>query len=164
MHDAIRTNEVNASFEVFFPSGPGLANDLIVLFDESTAGYPAFADRTVNIAVTEPNVTLTKETCNESVSIANNAANSGVNCQPFVALPAFTGGDSDDNFIYRITVTNEAAASGRTRAPAYDVAIIDMFDASDQMAPYDFSSDGLDNDGDSVKLMKRRLLAQLMQS
>ncbi len=145
LHAALQNDEVNARFDVFF-SGTGAT----VSFDETTAGYPPAALRIASVVVTEPNVTITKEVCNESISIANNPADSGANCQPFVALPGLVMGDSDDLFIYRLTVNNEAAASGVPRAPAYDVAINDSFDASDQIAPFDFTTDGLDNDGDGL--------------
>lgn len=149
IHGAVRTDEANARFNVFFPNDPAdPGDDLNILFDENTAGYPSVTDRTIDVTITEPNVTITKEICNESVSIANNPANAGANCQPFVASPPNMSGDSDDTFIYRLTVSNEASAGGVARAPAYDVVINDIFDSSDQIVPDPFDSDGLDNDGD----------------
>lgn len=145
LHGTTVTNEANARFDVFFPDTGSTQT-----FDENSAGYPPQADRQADITVAEPNVTITKEICNESVSIAANPANAGANCQPFVASPPNVFGDSDDNYIYRLTVSNEASAGGVARAPAYDVVVNDAFDPSDQVAPFDFATDGLDNDGDGL--------------
>lgn len=145
LHAAARQDSANVRFDVLFT-----ATGTTITFDETTVGYPPLALRSATLNVTEPNVTITKEICNESISIAANPANSGTSCQPFVALPTLVSGDSDDQFIYRLTVANEAAASGFARAPAYDITINDSFDASDQVAPFPFTSDGLDNDGDGL--------------
>ena len=147
-HGNVRTDEVNAQFEVFFPSGP--SGPLTILFDETTAGYPTAVDRTVDVTITEPNVTIIKEVCNESISITGNPANSGINCTPFVALPTLQMGDADDFFIFRLSIPNESTANGVTRAPAYDLIITDQMDASDLIAPLAFDSDGLDNDADGL--------------
>ncbi|MBN1379186.1 MAG: DUF11 domain-containing protein [Gammaproteobacteria bacterium] len=145
VHNAARIDESNVRFDVVFT-----ATGTRITFDENSAGYPPASVREERVYITEPNVTLNKAVCNESISIANNAANSGANCTPFIELPAMANGDSDDNYIYRITVNNEAAASGRARAPAFDITINDATDPSDQMAPFDLASDGIDNDADGL--------------
>ncbi len=145
VHAANITDEANVRFDVFF-SGTGT----LLSFDETVVGYPPLSLRSETIVITEPNITLTKEVCNESISIAANPANSGINCTPFAPAPSLVMGDSDDNFIFRLTVANEANASGVDRAPAYDVVINDAFDATDQIAPLPFATDGLDNDGDGL--------------
>jgi uncharacterized repeat protein (TIGR01451 family) len=145
VHNAARIDESNVRFDVVFT-----ATGTRITFDENSAGYPPAGVREERVFITEPNVTITKAICNESLSVNSNPANSGENCQPFVALPAVAIGDSDDNFIYRITVNNEAAAGGRARAPAFDIIINDTADPSDQMAPFDFMTDGIDNDGDGL--------------
>lgn len=145
VHAANRVDEVHARFDVFFTmSGQSFT------FNESSDGYPPQSLRDESVRIIEPNVTLTKEVCNESMSIVANPANSGANCTPFVSLPAMLSGDSDDAFIYRLQLTNENASGGFQRAPAFDVAIDDVMDSSDQVAPLDFATDGLDNDGDTL--------------
>ncbi|HEX5055534.1 MAG TPA: hypothetical protein VFX02_03465 [Gammaproteobacteria bacterium] len=145
VHAALRTDEVNARFDVYF-TGTGES----YTFDENSGGYPPQSLRDEGLRIIEPQVTLTKEVCNESISIAVNPANSGANCTPFVSAPATLSGDSDDSFIYRLRASNQNAAGGFQRAPAFDLSIDDAADSSDQMAPLDFTSDGLDNDGDGA--------------
>ncbi|MFL6646497.1 MAG: hypothetical protein ACJ8KO_00870, partial [Sulfurifustaceae bacterium] len=72
----------------------------------------------------------------------------GPACSRFV--PLADDGDAFNSYIYRITITNEAAASGVARAPAYDVVVTDQLDASDLALVRPFTSDGLDNDGDGA--------------
>lgn len=145
VHAANRVDEVHARFDVFFTmSGQSFT------FNESSDGYPPQSLRDESVRIIEPNVTLTKEVCNESLSITVNPANSGAACAPFVSLPAMVSGDSDDTFIYRLRLVNENTSGGFQRAPAFDVAIDDTMDATDQAAPLDFATDGLDNDGDSL--------------
>ena len=145
LHAALRQDAVNARFDVVFT-----ATGSRLSFDQDSAGYPPASLRTVDLTVTEPNLSVTKQVCNESVSIANNPANSGLACTPFVSLPSIVMGDSDDFFIFRITVSNETSVSGVTRAPAFDLVVGDSMDASDQIIPTDLASDGFDNDGDGL--------------
>lgn len=141
-HGAAVINEANARFDVFFPDTGATQS-----FNETSGGYPPQEDRQASITILEPNVTLTKEVCNESLSINANPANSGANCTPFAAQ---VSGDSDDTFIYRLQLTNENTSGGFQRAPAFDIALTDVLDAGDQLAPFDFATDGLDNDGDGA--------------
>ncbi len=130
-------DEANARFEVFFPDTGSTQT-----FNETSGGYPPTSDRQAAINIIEPSVTLTKEVCNESESI-----DTGANCAPFVTLAP---GESDDTFIYRLRLTNEDTAAGFQRAPAFDVTVDDVLDATDQAAPLDFATDSLDNDGDGL--------------
>ncbi|HEY3487755.1 MAG TPA: hypothetical protein VGL10_06790, partial [Gammaproteobacteria bacterium] len=145
VHAANRIDEVEARFDVFFTS-----SGQTFTFNNASDGYPPQALRDEAVRILEPQVTLTKEICNESVSIANNPANSGANCTPFVSLPTTLSGDSDDSFIYRIRAANQNTSGGFQRAPAFDLLINDVFDASDLVAPFPFAADGLDNDGDGL--------------
>jgi len=142
-HAALSSNVLNSTFEaVFNNASTGLEE--IYLLGPSTIGYPQAPARTVNLTVTEPNLTLVKTVCNESLSLTG----IGPNCTPFVALA--NNGDTYDYYIYRIAVTNGAAASGVARAPAYDVVVTDMLDANDLAYVVPFTGDGLDNDGDTL--------------
>jgi len=120
-----------------------------------TVGYPNPTVRRVDLVVTEPNITVVKEACNETLSIANfGAGAAGENCNGWAT--AINNGDTNDNYVYRITLTNEAASGGYTRAPAYNVVVTDDLDPTDlvqivssgtnTVAP--FQNDNLDNDND----------------
>jgi uncharacterized repeat protein (TIGR01451 family) len=140
LHDTAIINEANARFEVFFPDTGSVQS-----FDETSAGYPPVADRQATITVAEPNLVLVKEVCN--------LTRSGGTCDPGDFLPSPPGtpavfGDADDQFVYRLTLTNQPA--GGPRAPAYDVTVTDVLDALDQMTVLPFDGDGLDNDGDAT--------------
>lgn len=140
-HAAISSNVLNSTFEAVFNNATtGL--DEIFLLGPTTVGYPQAPARTVNLTVTEPNLTVVKRVCNER------KYGTGTACSNFVALA--NDGDSFDTYIYRITVTNGASASGVARAPAYDLNVTDVLDPSDLAYVVPFGSDGLDNDGDGL--------------
>ena len=94
------------------------------------------------ITATEPQITVVKEVCNESLN------GHGTACANFV--PLADDGDAYDAYIYRLTLTNEAISNGVQRAPAYDVTVTDRLDASDLAYVLPFDADGLDNDGDGA--------------
>jgi uncharacterized repeat protein (TIGR01451 family)/fimbrial isopeptide formation D2 family protein len=141
VHAALSRNILNSTFQaVFF-------NDLLGVeetFDlgQNTVGYPPQSVRRFDLTVTEPRLIVTKEVCNETLYGV------GPTCSNFV--PLADDGDAFNSYIYRLTVTNEAAASGVTRAPAYDVTVTDQLDASDLAFVLPFASDGLNNDGDAA--------------
>lgn len=136
---AISSNVLNSTFEAVFADTNGV--EKIFLLGSGTVGYPLPPARTVNLTVTEPNLTLVKAVCNETQSVGK-----GTSCSPFVALS--NNGYSTDTYIYKITVSNGASASGVARAPAYDVVITDTLDPSDMLTVAPFATDALDNDGD----------------
>jgi len=105
-------------------------------------GYPDISVRRVDLTVTEPNITVVKEVCNETLNGA------GIGCSNFTTL--VNDGDTNDSYIYRITLSNEASSAGVPRAPAYNVISTDTLDASDLMLIDEFATDGLDNDGDGL--------------
>jgi large repetitive protein len=140
-HAAISSNVLNSTFEAVFNNATtGL--DEIFLLGPGTVGYPQAPARTFNLTVTEPNLTVAKSVCNER------KYGTGTACSNFVALAS--DGDSFDTYIYRITVSNGATASGVARAPAYDLNVTDVLDPSDLAYVVPFGSDGLDNDGDGL--------------
>ena len=108
----------------------------------STVGYPNEPIRRVDLTVTEPQITVLKEVCNESLY------GSGTDCSRFV--PLADDGDAYNSYIYRLTLTNEASSGGVQRAPAYDVTVTDRLDASDLAYVLPFNADHLDNDGDGA--------------
>jgi len=136
---AISSNVLNSTFEaVFNNASTGLEE--IYLLGPGTIGYPQAPARTVNLTVTEPNLTVVKTVCNETLY------GTGPGCSNFV--PLANNGDTYDKYIYKITVTNGASAGGVARAPAYDVIVTDVLDPTDLSYVVPFASDGLDNDGD----------------
>lgn len=137
---AISSNVLNSTFQAVFNNASTGLEEIYTL-DQTTIGYPQAAARTVNLTVTEPALTLVKTVCNETLSLTG----IGPNCTPFAATAS---GDTYDNFVYRIAVTNGASASGVTRAPAYDVIVTDTLDANHLYTVFDFATDGMDNDGD----------------
>ncbi len=137
VHAATSSNVLVSTFEAVFNDGSG---DVAYPLGPSTIGYPAVSARTVNLTVTEPNIIVTKEVCNETLYGA------GTGCSNFVNTA--DDGDTQDAYIYKITLTNEATSSGVARAPAYNITATDILDASDLMLISSFASDGLDNDGD----------------
>ena len=140
VHATARTDTVDASFDVDFGGS-------IFTFDNTTPGYPPVNLRQANITITEPNLIVTKEVCNESLNGV------GPTCSSF--LPLVNDGSTNHDYIYRIRITNEAANGGFPRAPAYNVEVVDTLDATNLLtvkvaAPSEFDGDGLDNDGDGV--------------
>ncbi|MCK7509896.1 MAG: DUF11 domain-containing protein [Desulfobacterales bacterium] len=142
-HAAPSTNVLNSYFQAVF-----MNENLVPPAEEvfnlgpSTVGYPIEAVRRVSLTVTEPRVLIAKAVCNEALY------GIGPACSNFVALA--NNGDARNSYIYRVTLTNEAAASGVTRAPAYDLITTDLLDASDTAYVLPFNADGLDNDGDGL--------------
>lgn len=141
IHAAISSNVMVSTFEAVFNNiATGL--DEIFILGPSTIGYPNAIVRTVDLTVTEPNILVTKEVCNETLDVA------GTGCSPFVTTA--TNGDTQDAYIYKVTLTNQATSSGVARAPAYNVTATDILDTSDLMLIESFATDGLDNDGDGL--------------
>ena len=135
------TNVLNSNFQaVFFNDSTGLEE--VYNLGPGTVGYPRVEVRRIALTVTEPHLNVVKEVCNESLY------GTGTACSNFV--PMATDGDAYNSYIYRLTLTNEAASGGVTRAPAYDVTVTDRLDASDLAYVLPFAGDGLDNDGDGA--------------
>jgi uncharacterized repeat protein (TIGR01451 family)/fimbrial isopeptide formation D2 family protein len=141
-HADTSTNNLTSNFNVVFLAGTG--NEFTVPYGPSMSVYPPLADRQVSLTVTEPEITVVKEVCNESLS----GTGSGPGCSPWVTTA--NNGDALNDYIYRLTVTNEASSGGVARAPAYDVTVTDTLDASDLAYVQPFGSDGLNNDGDTT--------------
>jgi uncharacterized repeat protein (TIGR01451 family)/fimbrial isopeptide formation D2 family protein len=165
VHAATSTNIAHASFNANYESA-GVTSTFCVSDTTNVPspgcivppGYPVEAVRRIDLTVTEPNLIVTKEVCNETLSVTK-----GANCSLFVTdldTPAEGQGDTQDMYVYRVAITNEAASGGIARAPAFNVDVTDVLDSSDMMlidynrstgnqaAPFD--SDGLDNDGDGL--------------
>ena len=140
-HAALSRNVLNSTFEAVFNNAT-TGMDEVFLLGPATVGYPQASARRVDLTVTEPNLTVVKRVCNER------KYGTGTACSNFVALA--NDGDSFDTYVYRITVTNGATASGVARAPAYDVVVTDVLDPSDLVYVVPFSGDNLDNDGDTL--------------
>jgi len=138
IHAAISRNVLNSTFDAVFQDSDG--NEEVYNLGPNTVGYPIESIRRVDLTITEPNILVTKEVCNESLN------GTGTACSNFVTTA--DDGDTQDSYIYRITLTNQASASSVTRAPAYDVITTDTLDASDLVYVVPFATDGLDNDGD----------------
>lgn len=141
LHAAASTNVLNSYFQAIFE------NDVTGLYESfplgpGTVGYPRLGERSFDLTVTEPNLVVVKQVCNESLYGV------GPGCTNFV--PLADDGDAYDPYIYRLTVTNEASDSGVGRAPAYDVTVTDVLDVSDLAYVLPFPGDGLDNDGDGA--------------
>jgi len=141
-HADTSTNTLTSIFNVVFLANTG--NEFTVPYGPSMSVYPPVADRQVLITVTEPDITVVKEVCNESLS----GTGGGPGCTPWVT--AANNGDALNTYIYRLTVTNEASSGGVDRAPAYDVTVTDTLDGSDLAYVIPFGSDGLNNDGDGA--------------
>ena len=140
-HAASSTNTLNSYFNAIFRDNiSGL--DATYALGPGTVGYPRVEVRQISLTVTEPDITVVKEVCNESLY------GSGPGCTNFV--PLANDGDAYNNYIYRLTLTNEASSGGVPRAPAYDVTVTDRLDASDLAYVVLFGSDGLNNDGDGA--------------
>jgi uncharacterized repeat protein (TIGR01451 family) len=140
-HAALSSNVLNAYFQAVFYNDL-LGREELFNLGPNTVGYPREAVRRVDLTVTEPRITVVKEVCNETLYGVGPA------CSNFV--PLADNGDAYNSYVYRIRITNEAAASGVARAPAYDVTATDILDASDLAYVLPFASDGLDNDGDGL--------------
>ena len=141
LHAAISSNVLSSTFEaVFNNSITGL--DEIFLLGPGTVGYPQLSVRRVDLTITEPNILVTKQVCNEDLY------GIGTACSNFVDVT--NEGDTNDSYVYRIVLTNQTTSGGVPRAPAYNVISTDTLDASDLMLVVPFGADGLDNDGDGL--------------
>ncbi|MCW8957330.1 MAG: DUF11 domain-containing protein, partial [Gammaproteobacteria bacterium] len=108
-------------------------------------GYPDESVRRVDLTVTEPSLSVVKEVCNETLYDPNPiGSRTGDSCTSYTTLAS--DGDTQDSYVYRITVTNAASP----RAPAYNIISTDTLDASDLMLIAPFDADNLDNDGDGA--------------
>ncbi len=139
-HADLSTNTLTSTFDVVFLVGDPA--QFTVPYGPGMSVYPPVGDRQVDLTVTEPEITVVKEVCNETLYGA------GPGCGNWVV--AANDGDALNTYIYRLTVTNEASNSGVTRAPAYDVTVTDTLDASDLAYVLPLGSDGLNNDGDAA--------------
>jgi len=140
VHAALSRNVLTSTFDAIFFNPLSNEEELYEL-GPSTVGFPREIHRRVDRTVTEPLLTVTKEVCNET------RFGAGPACSNFVDLA--DDGDAFDTYVYRVTVTNEAAAGGVARAPAYDVTVTSVTDPSDQLFVRPLDADGLDNDGDA---------------
>ena len=143
LHDNTSTNIARTSFDAIFNSATG--NVTINVNDGAgIPGYPAEGGRMVDLTEVEPNLIITKQVCNEDLS----PTGPGPGCTPF--LDTVNNGDTNDSYIYRVTMLNEASFAGTARTPAFNVISTDTLDASGLMIVNDFTTDLLDNDGDGV--------------
>ncbi len=140
VHANISRNILSSTFEAVFYNPLTDLEELYTL-GPSTVGFPPEFRRRVDLTVTEPRLVVVKEVCNETIYGAGPA------CSNFVTLA--DDGDAYDTYIYRVTVTNEAAAGGVTRAPAYDITVTSDTDPTDLIFVDPLEADGLDNDGNT---------------
>lgn len=141
-HAETSSNVLVSTFTAIFHDGVG---EVDVPLDDTAIGYPRPPIRTVDLTITEPNILVTKEVCNETLYGV------GTGCTEF--HQTISDGDTQDSYIYRITLENNddiGSPTGVTRAPAYNVTVKDILDASDLMLVRSFATDGLDNDGDGL--------------
>lgn len=115
-----------------------------ITVDQNTGvpGYPVEAVRRIDKVVTEPNIQVLKQVCNETLDGV------GLACSDWQTTR--DDGDTNDSYIYRIRLTNQASSGGVARAPAYNIVSTDTLDASDLILVVPFGGDGLDNDGDGL--------------
>ncbi len=140
-HAMASTNVLNSVFQAVFFNDVTSSEEVYNL-GQSTIGYPQESVRREDLTITEPNILVTKEVCNETLYGAGTA------CSNFATL--IDDGDTQDSYIYRVTLTNEAASVGTPRAPGYNITSTDILDASDLVRVVPFNGDGLDNDGDGL--------------
>ncbi|MDH3641153.1 MAG: DUF11 domain-containing protein, partial [Gammaproteobacteria bacterium] len=141
VHAALSRNVLNSTFDAIF-FNPLTSSEELYSLGPSTVGFPPEFRRRVDLTVTEPNIIITKEVCNETLYGV------GPSCSNFV--PLADDGDAYDTYIWRVTVANEASASGVARAPAYDLTVTSLTDPADLAFIDPLDSDGLDNDGDGL--------------
>ena len=152
-HNQISRNVLNTTFSADYEDS--LGNPGVFVFGPNTTGYPTEDLRRYDLIISEPNLVITKDVCNETL-----AGGPGM-CAPGDFADFVNTGDTEDMYVYRIRLENVTTA-GITRAPAFNVVISDLFDGTDfmQVWPielpveildplrYPFNNDGLDNDGD----------------
>ncbi len=154
LHGNISTGDTRTYFDAVFDSPTAGIVTISVHPPEdlqgnpNVPGYPDLSDRTVELTEVEPNIIVTKQVCNETLSVDSNPLAFGTSCTPF--LDAVNNGDTNDNYVYRITLTNEQENRSVVRSPAFNIVSTDLFDSSDLMLVFDFAADGLDNDGDQL--------------
>jgi len=162
IHSDGSTNIGRANFDAIFNSTAGNVTFCVSdTVDQPVAGcivppgYPRQIDRQVDLTIHEPNLTVVKDVCNESIDgFKNDDTNNDTVPGPFTECGSYADirndGDTDDSYVYRIAITNEAANNGVDRAPAYNVIVRDVLDGSDLMFIQDFATDDLDNDADGT--------------
>ncbi len=138
-HALNSTNVLTSTFTAIFES---LGVQTPYALGPSTVGYPTEPIRREDLKITEPRLLVVKEVCNET------RYGVGPACTNFTTLA--DDGDAYNAYIYRLRVTNEAAANGIARSPAYDVTVTDTLDASGLACVLPFASDNLDNDADTA--------------
>jgi uncharacterized repeat protein (TIGR01451 family) len=141
VHAAPTSNIMTSTFDAVFFNDSTMAEELFSL-GPNTVGYPREVHRRVDLTVTEPNLIVTKEVCNETLN------GLGATCSTF--LPLVNNGDAFDTYVFRIRVENEAASGGIDRAPAYDVTLTSVTDPTDQLAVLPLTGDAVDNDADGL--------------
>ncbi|WP_158078577.1 DUF11 domain-containing protein [Microbulbifer mangrovi] len=107
-----------------------------------TVGYPKEPIRRVDVVVTEPRIEVVKEICAAS-DFDNGTGSCGAGW-----TSDYQGAVTTNDYIYRLTVTSEAAADGHPRPPVYDLTVEDTL--PDLLFIEDLDSDGIDNDGDGT--------------
>ncbi len=140
IQDAVRTDTLDATFDVSFEVAPGVF--IVDSFDSSTLGFPRLVDRQANITITEPNLIVTKTVCNET-----NSGGAGPTCGSFAT--SLTDGDTNDDYVYRIRILNEASGAISPRAPAFNVEVVDLLNDPDGLLTVT-TLVGIDIDSDSV--------------
>jgi uncharacterized repeat protein (TIGR01451 family)/fimbrial isopeptide formation D2 family protein len=140
-HALLSTNVLNSVFQAVFKND---VTGLEEVYDlgPGTIGYPQESIRREDLTITEPNILVTKEVCNETLNGV------GTTCSNFATM--VDDGDTQDSYIYRVTLTNEASSVSVPRAPAYNITSTDILDASDLVLVVPFNADGLDNDADGL--------------
>lgn len=143
-HGAGVSDEANARFDVYFT-----ANNSTLSFNENTIGYPPTGFLQVNARITEPNITIEKTLCNETMNGTVNPTNpdTGPTCSNFANS---ISGDSDDLYVYVLRIRNVLQTGIFQHAPAFDIAVTDIMDPADQMIIRNPATDGLDNDLDGL--------------
>ncbi|MBW2421120.1 MAG: DUF11 domain-containing protein [Deltaproteobacteria bacterium] len=140
-HSAPSINTLTSTFEAIFYNDVKKEEEIFDLGPD-TIGFPKEVYRRVDLTVTEPTLIVTKDVCNET------RYGAGAACSNFV--PLADDGDAFDTYVYRVTVENEASNNDVPRAPAYDVTVTSVADASDLLFVDTLAGDTLDNDGDTL--------------
>lgn len=136
-HAARSTNVLVSNFNAVFETG---GRQTGYLLGPATVGYPNEPIRREDLTITEPRLTVVKQVCNET------RYGVGPACSNWTTLA--DDGDAYNDYIYRLIVSNEAAAGGIARSPAYDLVVTDTLDPSGLACVIPFEGDALDNDAD----------------
>lgn len=166
-HNTLSRNIVNTTFNADFEDSAG--NPGVFTFGPNTTGYPVESFRRYDLTITEPNLQIRKTVCNENISGPESHVVPLSTCALY--SDALSDGDTQDFYVFKIEITNidDSGVTGVTRAPAYNVVVIDNFDSDTnpiitdlmQVSPieipqildplkYPFNNDDLDNDGDGI--------------